>query len=431
MESDTLFYTCWLLLNDKQFIHDHCHHLTPDIFPKGPLQGLTAIAIDQEQRFRRTTTVNVLGVALSNGFRAEQYGTSAEEMLRIYQQLDAFAVDEEARPRAVQDCLSWITQRMLGMTLDAGLTSLERGDAKGAKEALDDARKLGRTEEPPLRLSEHYADAMKPLEDNAVPCGLPFVDRCWRGGVRPGELAVLLASTNLGKTQALCFFAGVAYRANLQVLYYTFELNPKEILRRITSGLLGRPSGSIDIEETGQLLAQIRLNRGITEADIEIRTGSLKVSDVVLDLEEMEQDGRKPDVVLLDSADDLGSRQAYQSLYMQHGEIYSDLRQVALSQRVAIWTSTQATREAIDKAKISLKHIGDSYWKARRAHFVLGLSQSESDRDDPFGAAMTMRVLKDSQHGSPGKWRLVRPKFGPGFEGRGYPGFEEVEGQGG
>jgi hypothetical protein len=38
-----------------------------------------------------------------------------------------------------------------------------------------------------------------------------------------------------------------------------------------------------------------------------------------------------------------------------------------------------------------------------------------------------MRVLKDSQHGSPGVWQSVRPKFGPGFEGKGYPGFEEVE----
>jgi hypothetical protein len=427
MESDTLFYTCWLLLNDKQFIHDHSRTLTPDIFPKGPLQALTAIALDQEQRFRRTTTATVLGVALSNGFRAEQYGTSAEEMQRVYGQLSAFAVDEAARPRAIKDCLSWITQRMLGMTFDAGLTSLERGDAKGAKEALDDARKLGRTEEPPLRLSEHYADAMRPLEDNAVPCGLPFVDRCWRGGVRPGELAVLLASTNLGKTQALCFFAGMAYRHNLQVLYFTFELNPKEILRRITAGLLARPSGSIDIEETGKLLAQIRTNRGITEADIEIRTGSLKVSDVVLDLEEMEQDGRKPDVVLLDSADDLHAAGKHNSEYTRAGEIYQNLRRVALDQKVAVWTSTQATREAIDKAKISLRHIGDSYWKARRAHFVLGLSQSESDRGDPFGASMTMRVLKDSQHGSPGAWQSVRPKFGPGFEGKGFPGFEEVE----
>jgi replicative DNA helicase len=269
---------------------------------------------------------------------------------------------------------------------------------------------------------------MKPLEDNGVPTGLKFLDRAWRGGVRPGELAVLLASTNLGKTQALCFFAGVAYRANLQVLYFTFELNPKEILRRITAGLLARPSGSIDIEETGQLLAQIRLNRGITEADIEIRTGSLKVSDVILDIEEMEQDGRKPDVVLLDSADDLESRQKYQTLYMQQGEIYNDLRKhVALGLEISVWTSTQATKEAIDKAKISLKHIGDSYWKARRAHFVLGLSQSESDRADPFGSSMTMRVLKDSQHGSPGVWQSVRPKFGPGFEGKGYPGFEEIE----
>ena len=425
--NDTLFFTTYLLLKDREFVHTHGRAITPQLFPRGPLQALAALALDQAQRYRRTTTPTVLDLALSNGFSPEQYGSSEEEVRRIYQDIDAFAVDEPSRPRAIEDCLTWVRQRSLGMGLDRSLTALERGDEQGALEAIRDAVRNGRSsEEPALRLSKDYGEAMLPLPDNAVPCGLRYIDRLWDGGVRPGELAVLLSSTNLGKTQTLCYFAGAAYRANLYVLYYTFELTVKEILRRITAGILKRASGTISIEEAGELLERVKTQRGITEADIEVRGGSRSVSEIGLDLEDLEQDRRKPDVLLLDSADDLLPRQSYQTLYMAQGEIYKDLRELALSQKIAVWSSTQATREAIDKAKISLRHMGDSYWKARRGHYVLGLAQSESDRNDPFGSIMSLHILKDSQHGTPGKWTQLRPTFGPGHEGRGYPGFEEI-----
>lgn len=425
--NDTIFFVAWLTLHDREFVKSHGRRVTPDLFPRGPLQGLVALALDQDERFRKNTTGQVVDLALTNGFSPNFYGTSAEEMQRTYVDLNAFAVEDDARSRAVEACLSWIGLRRSGMTLDTALTALDRGDEEGVAEALREARADTAPEETVLNLEIDFAESLLPLEDNAVPTGFTLLDHGWQGGVRPGELAVVLTVTNLGKTQYLCYLAVSAYKANRRILLYTFELHPKQVLRRIVSGLLKKPQGSIDIEEAGQLLAGIKRRRGITEGYIEIRGGSMGVSDIAHDLDELVEEGRKPDVVLLDSGDDLIPQQTYPTLYLTQGEIYRHLRKLALQKEVAVWSSTQATREAIDKARISLRHMGDSFWKARRAHYVLGLSQSEADRADPFGAAMTMRILKDSEHGTPGQWANLRPLFGPSFAGKGYPGFEEVD----
>jgi hypothetical protein len=426
LENDVIFFAVNLLLRDLRFVQAHGGRFPHTLFPKGPLQALAALGLEQGQHYRRTVSPTVLAVCLNGGWGPpDLYGTTDEEMRAIYQDLSNFSVDDDARPRVVELVLAWARQRQMGQALDESQRALSRGDEEGAAAALSAARKPFAGEQEPLRLDRDFQQAMTPLPENAIPTGFVSIDRGWYGGVRPGELAIALAVTNLGKTQVLCFFSAVAYKTNHRVLLYTFEVNPKQVLRRIVSAVLRRPAGNVPVEEGPELLEQIKRNRQLNGADIEIRGGTKSVGDLLLDLEELDQEGRKPHVILLDSADDLIPRQTYQTLYMTQGELYADLRRLALDADIAIWSTTQATREAIEQARISLKHMGDSFWKARRAHYVLGFSQTEQQRDEPFGPYMDLHILKDSEHGTAGRRFQLRPQFGRG--GEGWPGFEEVE----
>lgn len=423
---DVLFFACWLLLHDQKFVQAHGGRFPPTLFPKGPLQALAALGLEQAQRYRRSVSRTVLDVCLNAGWGPpERYGTTDEEMRAIYRDLDQFAVDDDARPRAVELALAWVRQRAMGMALDDSLRALARGDEEEAGAALTAARRPYTAEEEPLRLSQDLRRALGALPDNAIPTGFTKIDSAWVGGVRPGELAIALAVTNLGKTQTLCFLSAIAYKTNHRVLLYTFELAPEQILRRIVAAVLRRPAGSVPIDEGSGMLEQISRNRQLNGADIEVRGGTKTVADLLLDLEELDREGRRPHVILLDSADDLVPRRTYQTLYMTQGELYADLRRLALDASIPIWTSTQATKEAIERARISLKHIGDSFWKARRAHYVLGFSQTEQERNEPFGPYMSLSILKDSEHGTAGRQFQLRPQFGRG--GDGFPGFEEVD----
>jgi len=425
MDSDVIYYAAYLLLHDLPFVKEHGARFSPAFFPKGPLRGLTAIALEQGQIYRRTTTAQVLDLCLTNGFRPDLYGTTADELRYIFGNLEPFVVDDNLRPRIIPLILEWVRLRRIGMAADEALDATSRGQADDAALALRGAREPAVGDDAPLRLSQDFNLALGDLPDNAIPTGFRTLDSLWSGGIRPGEFGVILSPTNVGKTQTLCYLAAVAYKSSHPCVYYTFELAKKMILRRITSAVLRKSVQTIPVDDAPALLERVRINRQITNADIEIRSGGMGVADLLMDLEELEEEGRKPHVILLDSADDLVATRQHQSEYQRLGEIYMDVRNLALAADIAIWTSTQATREAIDKARISLKHMGDSFWKARRAHYVLGLSQTEQERNEPFGPYMSLYILKDSEHGSPGRHFVVRPAFGQG--GKGYPGFEEVD----
>ncbi len=394
------------------------------MFPR-PLQGLVVLALDQVKNYRRVVSPTVLAFALDDGWPCERYNTTPDEMRSIYNDLDHFSVDDDLRARAIEQVLHWGRKRSMGQALDASLEALQRDDVEEAGTALAAARAPVTPDERPLRLSQDVRLVLGHLPENAISTGFNCLDRGWSGGIRPGEFGVALAATNVGKTQTLCYFAASAYKADKNVLYYTFELSTKQTMRRIASAVLRRPLTKVPVEEAPDLLEQVKVVRHIERADIEIRTGTKGVADVLLDLDELAQEDRTPDVLVFDSADDLVAVQKYQSEYQRLGEIYMDLRRLCIAADIAIWTSTQATREAIERAKISLRHMGDSFWKARRAHYVLGFSQTQQQRDEAFGPYMHMTILKDSEHGTPGYVQNLRPAFGRGSEG--YPGFEEVE----
>lgn len=391
-------------------------------YPAGALRGLVMLARDQAVTYRRLTTRQT--VESASDFNPKPYGTDHEAMLDVYDRLDAFAVDEASRPRISELCLKWLRMKRMGRALDEAADHLRRGKEEEAGAALTQARQtvVGQTEET-LSLSdipELYKDLGAP-----VPTGIGFIDRAWKGGIRPHELAVLFSSTNVGKSQSLAAFAVHAFRKDFKTLYYTFELTPRQVLGRIVAGILRRSLDDVPEAEAVAFVPMIKQKLNIDRGDILIRTGRKTVHDLTLDLEQFRRDGWVPDLILLDSADDLVIEQSTKQDWLDQGKIYEGLRHFVVQQNVPVITSTQADRTAVEKARISLKNIGRSFIKAQRAHFVVGLAQTEEQRNDPIGPLMSVYILKDSEHGSPGKWKEMRTCFG---SGSGWPEFRELDG---
>ena len=144
------------------------------------------------------------------------------------------------------------------MAIDAGVEALGRDDPDEAAAALRGARAVDAPDEQPLRLTQDVHQVTGHLPENAITTGFPRIDQQWAGGIRPGEFGVALAATNVGKTQCLCFFASSAYKADKYVLFYTFELSPKQTLRRIASAWLRRALTKVPVEEAPDPLAQAR-----------------------------------------------------------------------------------------------------------------------------------------------------------------------------
>jgi hypothetical protein len=438
MTDDTAYRAVWLLLHDREFIKAH-RTLNPSVFPAGPMRYLADLAVRQWERYRSTVTASVLNQAMEVEYpQMRRMRTNQESVIRVYLDLDATAPDEESLPYAREVCAAWLNQYTLGAYVEKAGAALERGDVDKAREAMSTALAPTATDEENVRLSD-FLDRPAAGERGApIPTGLYDLDKLWDGGVRPGELGLLLGPTNVGKSMVAVSFAVQAFWKNHSTLYYTFELTPDQILRRAVTGILERGQKTLRWPSDGPLpratwdkeLARataVRKRSKLPTADIDVRTGLMSIQGLIHDVDEyILEYGQPPGLIILDSADELAPARRQQATWEELRDIFTALRgELAQGRQVPVWSTGQAKQEAVDRARISLRHVAGAFAKAQKAHFVLGLAQTGPELEDLEGPFVNIFVLKDTLHGTRGGFLRCQSTFGRG--GDGYPGLEVRE----
>ena len=336
---------------------------------------------------------------------------------------EVYGITESSMPTAWQAAEEWIQSYHVGMALDSARAFLVAGDRASAFSELLGLREVtGQEQAVPVEISGDADMAellrQRQLTKRPIPLGMERIDEVLEGGVSPGELAIVAGPTNLGKTQFLCYLASEAYKRNHRVLYVTLELSRMMIGERILTALLEKPKQDLDPETITDELMTMREREGVTDrGSVLIEDGVKTVADLRHRLDEV-----RPDLVLLDSADDLKPKGKYNSLYESQGEVYSEmLLTICHDRNLPVWSTVQLNRESVEKGRVSLRHIGDSFRKAQRATLVIGLSQTLDEADYFMGNMMKFLCLKDTEHGAQGKWWRFLTKFGRGP--RGWPAY--------
>lgn len=416
-----LFWTIALVLADERFLKKWRPHLQAEALPRGPMRFILAAALEHWDAHQLLLDWPAYLFWLD---KAVVDATLHREYRQTYLDLvTAYAVTESSYPTAWAAAEEWVQNYHVGMALDRARSALAGGDrATAFQELLGLHEVTGTTPAEPVTLElEGLADLLRRRRaacGGATRLGIEQLDDALEGGVLPGDLAIVAGPTNLGKSMFLCYLAASAYQQNRQVLYLTYELSRDEIAERIIMALFERGKHELNPETVAQELLSRRERWGVTVASVVIEEGPATVAELRHRLEQ------EPfDLVLLDSADDIVPRQTYPSLYLAQGEVYSDiLLDICHGMTLPIWTSVQLNRESVERARVNLRHIGDSFKKVQRSTLCIGLSQSREEEDFYMGPVVKMWVLKDTKHGARGKWWRFLTKFGRGSKG--WPGFE-------
>lgn len=339
----------------------------------------------------------------------------------------AYPITDSSRPTAWAAAEEWLQSYHVGMALDRARAALVAGDRDSAFTELLGLREMtGEEREEPIELvpSANLGDIIRQgrptsFRDAPIPLGLDLIDEGLEGGVQRGDLAIIAGPTNLGKSMFMCHLASAAYKSNRRVLYMTYELSRRQIGERILMALFEKPKQELNPDTIADALMTRRERWGVTDrGSVLIEEGMRTVADLRHRLEEVDVD-----LVLLDSADDISPRQSYSNLYLSQGEVYSDiLLDICHGMNLPVWTSVQLNRDAVERARVNMRHIGDSFKKLQRSTLCIGMSQSREEEDFYLGPVIKLWVLKDTQHGSKGMWHRYITKFGRGPKG--WPAFD-------
>ena len=230
----------------------------------------------------------------------------------------------------------------------------------------------------------HELDVRELLSEDRqpLPTGIKLLDE--RGlGPAAGELSLFIAPPGYGKSWWLIHLAKWAMAYGRKVVYVTLEMSEKRVAQRFLQTLcnvakrrealynkvfreneLGQMIG-LDAKRVSGLktfadddieaLLTKRLKKFETRSPLVIKqfpTGALTVRELIGYLDNLEMSRRiVPDLLLVDYADlmSIGSHDYRHEL----GNLYKDLRGLAVSRNVALATASQSNRATIEYSKVA------------------------------------------------------------------------------
>ena len=220
-----------------------------------------------------------------------------------------------------------------------------------------------------------------------------------KGGLGSGELGVVFGNPGTGKSWAMTAIAAEALKLEKRVCFYTLEMTEAEVGRRFDSYFLGVDSRLL-IEKKEELLRYIRGLKG----NLQVKEYYPNVASVSFIRDHFlrcaDEDGVKPDMIIIDYADYLRpSARRYENRKQEIDSIYLEVKSLAQELKIPIWTPGQANRTAAGQEKIEGHHVAGSYDKMMVADFCVSLTRTTADKNSNSGR---LHVMKN-RHGEDGK----------------------------
>lgn len=309
----------------------------------------------------------------------------------------------------INQLTAFIRKQTLKSAIMEAVSQVKEGNIDSAETALNKALK---TQIKVFDRGISFTDTKKSLQFfhqniQAYPTGIKHLDD-ENIGPAPGELFVILAPPNKGKTFCMVQIGKACAMARLKVLHISLEMSEPLMAQRYmqTFFSLSKRKAEITVnrfvhDERGRLTTftteelkrptlqdsnmesqlTTKLNKLKNRIQLEIKrfpTGALTVDGLEAFLDGNERlYGFTPDVLLLDYADLM--KLDYKNLRTSTGEIYKELRRIAVERNIALVTASQANRLGEDSRVITLKHLAEDYSKAATADNIIAYCQTPAE----------------------------------------------------
>jgi replicative DNA helicase len=211
-----------------------------------------------------------------------------------------------------------------------------------------------------------------------VPTNISFLNDILRtgsigevGGLGAGQLGIILAPPNYGKTMSLLNFALYAWLKGHNVLFVTLEMPEFSILRRVMMLLSG--ALKMDITMDGIKVISEKVNKKFMILYRPVR--SISVDYLYSVYHQADADGIKFDIMYVDYADLLLSQARYKEKRFELADIFSALKAYSQILQIPVWSATQANREGLRAEVVTMEHMSESIDKAFVSDVVLSLCE--------------------------------------------------------
>jgi hypothetical protein len=300
-------------------------------------------------------------------------------------------------------------------------------------QSIIDLKSIGSTHDLGLDYWKDISDSKRWTEDRVglVPTTyMRLLDKAMGGGVGRGELAIAEGGGKVGKSTFLGRVAAGAMWAGKNVAIASGELSAFKYRKRLDAMFSG--IGYYDLYK--QRNAKIGKNNAVgTKAQLEwvkkhckgnmrIRgfpSGRARIQDVETWLDELEDDGFKTDLLVVDYLAIFKPNDSWKDKRLDLGQAAVDLRGLAMEKQVACWSAAQVNRPGLDKPMLGPTDLAEDISLFWTLDFLVALCQTKEERgtreDREAGKPEEGRIIlassRDTISGVIIKIRINRPTF--------------------
>ena len=359
------------LLSDKKFIQTISDILEPDYFDSDANKWLCKIIRDYFFEYKTTPTLEVMKVKIDemeNEILQVSVVDNLKESWRNVESTDLKFVQEQT----LEFCRNQVMKQAIMDSVDL----IEVGQYDQIKKIVDNAMKAGSDRDLGHDYIIGIEERLTQSARDTVKTGWDPIDEVMDGGLGAGELGVVVAPAGIGKTWCLQTIASAAVKAGLNVVHYTLELNQNYVGLRYDTVFSGITTSDIKFYQD-----DVKKKIDALKGTLLIKyfpTKSASVQTLASHLSQIEIQGNKPDLVIVDYADILKGVGTEKRHILEN--IYEDLRGLAGEIECPIWTASQANRSSLEEEIIDATKVAEAYSKVMIADFVVSVSRKVEDK---------------------------------------------------
>lgn len=223
-----------------------------------------------------------------------------------------------------------------------------------------------------------------------IPTGIPELDDYTYGGIKTGQVGLIIGGTGRGKSIFLQWLARTALMLNKKVAYITMELSHMDISDRFDSMFAQVKPQELNEyqEEVIEKLTSYKSTYGSSLIIQHYPADTATIHTIKNFFKTTSQNGVVPDLIILDYLDLMCPHRTYHS---EHAEIDAVTKAVvgfAAEFDVAVWTATQLNRSGMVSETPDESGIAGSVGKLFNTDMCLIMAQTKEEREDEI-----MRLL--------------------------------------
>ena len=223
-------------------------------------------------------------------------------------------------------------------------------------------------------------------DEEKMPFDIDMLNTITKGGIPNKSLNVILAGTGVGKSLAMCHFAGSFLEQGKNVLYISMEMAEERVAERIDSNILDVPIAQLETmskDAFSEKIARVKKNTTGKLIVKEYPTGSAHSGHFRALLNELKLKKKfKPDIIFVDYINICASSRMKAmggsiNSYTYIKAIAEELRGLAMEFHIPVFTATQTTRSGFSNSDIGLEDTSESFGLPATADLMVALISTE------------------------------------------------------